>query len=102
VDHRQWLEKRLSEEFEGETTVITHHAPHLKALKGTPAIGPCYASDLEALILKYQPERWLHGHTHHRVAFSVGRTSLINISIGYPGQMDLIDDLAPFTFELEE
>jgi predicted MPP superfamily phosphohydrolase len=59
VDHRQWLEERLSEEFEGETTVITHHAPHLKALKGTPAIGPCYASDLEALMLKYQPERWL-------------------------------------------
>jgi predicted MPP superfamily phosphohydrolase len=102
MDHRRWLEERLSEEFDGETTVITHHAPHLNALKGTPAIGPCYASDLEALILKYQPERWLYGHTHHRVAFSVGRTSLINISIGYPGQMDLIDNLSPFTFELEE
>jgi hypothetical protein len=61
-----------------------------------------YASDLEALILKHRPEWWLYGHTHHRVTFSVGPTSLTNISIGYPGQIDLVNDLAPFTFELEE
>ncbi len=102
MDHRRWLEERLSEKFEGETTVITHHAPHLNALKGAPLIGPCYASDLEALILKHQPERWLCGHTHHRVSFNVGRTLLTNISIGYPGQMDLIDNLEPFIFELAE
>lgn len=53
VEHRQGLEERLSEKFDGETTVITHYAPHLKALKGTPAIGPCYASDLEILIPKH-------------------------------------------------
>jgi hypothetical protein len=43
-----------------------------------------------------------YGHTHHRVSFNVGRTLLTNVSIGYPGQMDLIDSLDPFTFELEE
>jgi hypothetical protein len=36
--HRQWLEGRLSKAFDGETTIITHHAPHARALKGTPDI----------------------------------------------------------------
>ncbi|MGJ8597166.1 hypothetical protein [Sulfitobacter sp.] len=102
VDHRAWLNDRLSERFDGETTVITHHAPHAKALKDQRAIGPCYASDLEAMILKHQPERWIYGHTHHRVDFDIGRTRLVNASIGYPGQMDLIDTLDRFTFDLGE
>ena len=102
VDHRQWLDDRLSEVFEGETTVITHHAPHLRALNGMPIMGPCYASDLEALILKRQPDRWLFGHTHHPVSFSVGDTVLTNVSIGYPNQLDPIDNLDRFTFNLEE
>lgn len=102
TDHRQWLEGRLSEAFDGETTVITHHAPHARALKGTPDIGPCYASDLEAMILEHQPERWLFGHTHHPVKFNVGPTALINISVGYPGQLPLMDSLDRFTFDLRE
>ncbi len=101
LDHRRWLEERLSSAFDGETTVITHHAPHVMALKGRPDIGPCYASDLEAVIIKYQPERWLYGHTHHRITFTVGQTSLTNVSVGYPGQHDPIDDLARFTFDLD-
>ena len=102
VDHREWLKDRLSHRFDGETTVITHHAPHANALKGQPAIGPCYASNLEGMILQHQPERWIYGHTHYRVNFDIGRTRLVNASIGYPGQMDLIDNLAPFTFDLGE
>ncbi|MBB3995994.1 putative phosphohydrolase [Sulfitobacter undariae] len=101
-DHRKWLDERLSEPFEGETTVITHHAPHINALKDAPSMGPCYASDLESLILKHQPDRWLYGHTHHRVSFSIGKTIVKNVSIGYPGQLPPIDSLKQFTCEFEE
>jgi predicted phosphodiesterase len=101
LDHRRWLEEQLSTSFDGETTVITHHAPHVMALKDTPGIGPCYASNLEAMIIKYKPERWLYGHTHHRVTFSIDQTLLTNVSVGYPGQHDPIDDLARFTFDLD-
>ncbi len=102
LDHRRWLEEKLSQRFDGETTVITHHAPHAKALIDQRAIGSCYASDLETMILKYQPERWIYGHTHHRVRFDIGRTRLVNVSVGYPEQHAAIDTLAPFTFDLEE
>ena len=102
LDHRRWLEEKLVKRFDGETTVITHHAPHVKALIDQRAIGSCYVSDLEQMILKYQPERWIYGHTHHRVGFDIGRTRLVNVSIGYPGQMELIDTLDRFTFDFEE
>jgi predicted phosphodiesterase len=99
LDHRRWLEEKLAKRFDGETTIITHHA---NALIDQRAIGPCYASNLEAMILKYQPERWIYGHTHHRVKFTIGQTRLVNVSVGYPGQMELIDTLDRFTFDLEE
>ena len=102
MDHRQWLARRLSEPFDGETTVITHHAPHIKALKDMSDTGPCYASDLEPLILKHQPDRWLFGHTHHPVSFNIGKTRLTNVSVGYPDELDPIQNLERFIFDLEE
>ena len=101
TDHRTWLEQKLSECFDGETTVITHHAPHVKALKEPSALGPCYASNLEEMILKHQPARWLFGHTHHSVSFNVGQTRLTNVSVGYPGELPPIDSLERFVFELD-
>lgn len=98
-DHRAWLEKRLAEEFDGDTTVITHHAPHRNALRAETSYGPCYTSDLEDMILKYQPKRWLFGHTHHRVTFTIGTMELRNVSIGYPGQNNPIENLDRFIIE---
>lgn len=101
-NHRAWLEARLADEFDGDTTVITHHAPHRKALSAEPSYGPCYASDLEDMILKYQPKRWLFGHTHHPVEFNVGATELRNVSVGYPGQNPPVDQLDRFIVSLED
>lgn len=100
-DHRAWLEARLAKPFDGETTVITHHAPHRNALSAEPSYGPCYASDLEDMILKFQPTRWLYGHTHHRAEFSVGNTKVRNVSVGYPGQNEPLVQLTRFIVELE-
>ena len=102
AEHRDWLNKRLSEPFDGETTVITHHAPHMKALKKKPKMGASYASNLETLITKHKPARWLFRHTHHPVSFDVGRTKLTNVSVGYPGQLHPIDSLDRFVLDLEE
>ena len=101
-DHRAWLGTRLADGFAGDTTVITHHAPHRKALSAEPSYGPCYASNLEDLILKYQPKRWLFGHTHHSVSFNIGTTELRNVSVGYPGQNQPIEQLERFIVSLEE
>ena len=101
VDHRGWLEDKLSDGFEGKTTVITHHAPHRKALEAEAELGQCYASDMEDIILRYQPARWLYGHTHTAKSFMVGATAVRNVSVGYPGEGNPINDLDRYTLDLD-
>lgn len=63
----RWLRQALQEPFEGPTVVVTHHAPHPLSIapqyEGSDH-NPSYVSDLSPLIEEYQPEFWIHGHTH--------------------------------------
>ncbi len=89
-DHRLWLGEQLATPFVGKTIVVTHHAPlpdciHNDDWSDVPC---CYASDLSELIQRYQPDVWLHGHTHVPTNLTLGSTRISNVSIGYPGKRD--------------
>ncbi|WP_343116681.1 metallophosphoesterase [Ostreiculturibacter nitratireducens] len=84
IDHRAWLENRLSTPFAGRTVVVTHHAPHALSLSDNAQVGPAYASDLSSLIERHAPDLWFFGHTHHGASFRCGRTEFRNVSVGYP------------------
>jgi len=81
-----WLKSQLAEPFDGRTVVVTHHAPHPDCLNreryGSHLNG-AYASDLSELITAYQPELWIHGHTHKKVDFQIGATRIISNPRGY-------------------
>jgi Icc-related predicted phosphoesterase len=66
-ESRRWLEATLAEPFNGKTVVVTHHCPHRISVAaqfvGDP-LTPAFSSDLSGLIEKYQPDLWVHGHTH--------------------------------------
>ena len=66
--------------------VVTHHAPHLGSLhemyKGD-ALNPVFISNLEDVILKYQPEVWVHGHVHQSHDYYVGKTRVVCNPRGY-------------------
>lgn len=89
ADHRAWLEARLAAPFPGRTIVITHHSPHpdMAGAQRT-ALDPAYASNLLSLITRYQPHAWLFGHTHHHAEATAGSTTLRNVSLGYPDQVE--------------
>ncbi len=85
ADHRGWLDAELAKPFDGETIVVTHHAPHPKVLsRAGNSIDAAYASDLSRLIERHQPAWWIHGHTHRPTDFVLGRTRVANASTGYP------------------
>lgn len=91
VDHKTWLEGRLAAPFEGDTIVVTHHAPHPWSLRGTTGPGDlpfAYGSDLSDLIGTYQPKMWVHGHTHQPTDYELGGTRVLNVSVGYPPGVD--------------
>ncbi len=79
-----WLEAQLAEQFEGETVVVTHHAP----IPPEPAqdIDAAYGSDLTAMIEKHQPKAWLFGHTHRVQERMIGQCTVRNVSLGYPDE----------------
>jgi len=83
---RRMLEAELARPFEGKTAVITHHGPHRGSVHarwtGHP-VNPAFVSDLEELILQYQPALWAHGHVHNSFRYLVGSTPVIANPRGY-------------------
>jgi 3',5'-cyclic AMP phosphodiesterase CpdA len=88
AEHRGWLERQLAEPFAGETTVVTHHAPHPSCVQRDLPWAPAYASDLTSLIEQYRPARWIYGHTHRAHRSTVGDTEVVCASVGRPQDHD--------------
>ena len=87
-DHLHWLEAALAKQFDGETFVVSHHAPHPTCLPAGHSLSAAYASDLSTLILRHQPLVWAHGHVHQHRDVQLGRTRIVNVSLGYPRALD--------------
>jgi calcineurin-like phosphoesterase family protein len=95
---RAWLEARLDENFDGPTVVVSHHCPSPRSVperfRADP-MSPAFASDLEDLILRHQPDLWIHGHTHDSSDYTIGRTRVICNPAGYSHEpnRDFVPDL---------
>ncbi len=82
----KWLEKSLDNSSTTYSIVITHHAPSVKSLPShfqKDPISCAYASNLENLIYKYQPNYWIHGHIHTPTRYNIGKTEIICNPHGY-------------------
>lgn len=89
VIHRaamKWLESSLESSSTNKNIVVTHHAPSIKSiperLRGD-VLSSAYASNLDATILKYQPDYWIHGHMHEPIKYNVGSATVLCNPHGY-------------------
>jgi Icc-related predicted phosphoesterase len=89
IIHQQslkWLQSSLESSTTSKNIVVTHHAPSPKSIPADhkeDVLSSAYASNLEPLILKYQPQFWIHGHIHTPVKYAVGSTDVICNPHGY-------------------
>jgi predicted phosphodiesterase len=86
---RDWLDARLAEPHLGPTIVATHHSPSERSEATRYAGGELTAafhSNLEWTIANYQPDLWIHGHSHSSVDYRIGRTRVFSNQRGYPGE----------------
>ncbi len=87
----KWLDKRLNE-LKGEPNVIiTHHAPSKRSVAAkysTQSISAAFFSKLDHLITKYQPRLWIHGHTHNKSDYKIGKTRVICNPRGYADELE--------------
>jgi len=88
-----YIESLLSTPFDGDTVIVTHHAPSLRSLRGWDPEHPdrfrdldwCYATDLERLMHgDNAPALWLHGHIHENRDYTIGDTRIVCNPRGYP------------------
>ncbi|MHA1519838.1 MAG: metallophosphoesterase [Promethearchaeota archaeon] len=86
-ESRKYLESELKRPFQGKTVVITHHMPSYNSV--TPeyqgdSLNPGFAANCDDLIEKYQPDLWIHGHTHSSLDYKIGKTHILCNPFGYP------------------
>jgi Icc-related predicted phosphoesterase len=85
-ESRDFIAAELVQAFDGVTIVMTHHAPSARSLPGYrqgDPINAAYASDLEALIERTQPQLWVHGHIHSSSDYRIGATRVVCNPRGY-------------------
>ena len=84
-----WLVTEFEKKHPGPTIEVTHHLPSslsvAKRYSGN-SLNPAFASRLEGIIEKYQPDLWIHGHTHVPCDYEVFGTRVIRNPRGYPGE----------------
>ena len=85
---RAFIERELAAAGDaGEpAVVVTHHAPTPRSIRPWyrgNALNPAFASDLEALIARYQPPLWIHGHMHDSIDEQLGTTRVLANPGGY-------------------
>lgn len=94
LDARRWLEAALAIPFDGPTVVVTHHAPSLRSLQGSPHAGglldAAFANSWDELVGK-PVDLWLHGHTHVPVDYWLNGTRVVSNPRGYPGEIPEFD-----------
>jgi hypothetical protein len=84
-ESRAWLESALRQPFDGETVVVTHHAPSPLSLefgRVTEVIDAAYATRLEYLMSE-RVALWIHGHTHFARDYTVNGTRVVSNPRGY-------------------
>jgi len=94
METREYISSELQARRRRKTVVVTHHAPSIRSIAWTDRadpLSPCYASDLEDMILKTEPAIWVHGHIHQRVDYHIGTTRVVANPRGYPGERTAFD-----------
>lgn len=85
----KWLHSSLQSSTTKKNIVVTHHAPSAKSIPDefkNDVIASAYASNLEPMILQYQPQFWIHGHIHVPVKYEIGSTKIICNPHGYKNE----------------
>jgi 3',5'-cyclic AMP phosphodiesterase CpdA len=84
---RRWLQEQLAIDHDGDTIVMSHHAPHPNSLlhgRAMDSVDCCYSSDLSPLLESGKISHWFHGHIHSSRDYTVGGCRVVCNPRGYP------------------
>lgn len=86
---RSFIERTLAEPHDGPTVVVSHHSPHPNSIgekyeANSHGANALFHSDLsEILEGPDAPDMWIHGATHQKADYTVGKTRVLSNPHGY-------------------
>jgi len=86
VASRAWLREELSRPHDGQTVVVTHHAPLMQSWfenRGRDPLRHAYCNDLDDLLSEYDIDLWIHGHIHDSVDYVFSGVRVVGNPRGY-------------------
>lgn len=76
--------------------IRTHHAPSIQSIKHVDNLTKFFYSNMENEILEYQPDIWIHGHTHMGSMYKIDKTLVVCNPKGYPSERTIDRQFNPY------
>ncbi|MFN7192925.1 MAG: metallophosphoesterase, partial [Rhodospirillales bacterium] len=79
-EERALIERELAKYRGRKVVVVTHHLPSWSSVAERyrgDKLSAAFASNLDELIEREQPQLWIHGHTHDGFDYQVGETRVV-------------------------
>lgn len=98
-----WLRDELTTNQHQTKFVITHFAPtrpYVPIQFQKHPVSGYYNSGLKEFIMTHQPSYWIHGHTHERLDYTIGKTRILSNAYGVYDQCTHARRLLPMTIEI--
>ena len=92
------FEQVVDRRLEATDVVLTHHLP---APQSTPmrfarsVANAFFVCDMTSYIAERQPKLWIHGHTHDRCDYVLGKTRIVANPLGYPSEPRSLEAFEP-------
>jgi Icc-related predicted phosphoesterase len=97
-DQNTSFEKTLATQLEAGDVVVTHHLPAMESVpprfEGS-ATNAYFVCDMSSYVHEHQPKLWIHGHTHNRCDYLLGKTRVVANPLGYPSELRSLEAFEP-------
>ena len=84
------FEKVLATHVEADDVVVTHHLPAFDSVPARfarSAMNAFFVCDMAPHVREHQPKLWIHGHSHDRCDYLLGKTRVVANPLGYPNEI---------------
>jgi predicted phosphodiesterase len=92
------FEKVLTSNVGKNDVVVTHHLPAFESVPARfarSAMNAFFVCDVAPRVRERQPKLWIHGHSHDRCDYRIGKTRVVANPLGYPNEVRSLEAFEP-------
>jgi predicted phosphodiesterase len=93
----------LAAHLTADDVVVTHHLPAFESVPARfarSAMNAFFVCDVATHVRTRRPRLWIHGHSHDRCDYLLGKTRVVANPLGYPNEVRSLEAFEP-SFQVE-